>query len=283
MPTIRAGSIDIHYREAGSGRPLVLLHGGLVSSSPIWEGVPVAYASWLEPLGERFHVIAPDTRGCGRTANSGGEFTFATLADDVAALSDALGLERPLLTGFSEGGLTALIAAIRHPDTFAAVASDAGYDMLNPHAPTFAMMRRMLGGRPDATVADPDAAAEFFGQAEPMRSMFALMQADQDAGQGDGHWREYLRRAFERTTTALGFTYHDLQRITVPTLILTGDRDDFCTVAEAATALAALPDGELAIFPATPHVITAAKIATTLEFFERRASPAPSSQAFAHA
>ena len=58
----RANGIDIHYLERGAGRPLLLLHGGLVSSSLRWAGVPVSYASHLDTLANRFRVIAPDTR-----------------------------------------------------------------------------------------------------------------------------------------------------------------------------------------------------------------------------
>ena len=83
-----ANGIDIHYLERGSGKPLVLLHGGLVSSSPRWAGVPVSYASHLDTLARRFRVIAPDTRGCAQTAHEGdGTVSFALLADDVAALA----------------------------------------------------------------------------------------------------------------------------------------------------------------------------------------------------
>src|ERR1700750_2367957 len=113
---VHANGIDIHYLDEGEGTPLVLLHGGMVSTNPIWTGVPVAYASHMATLAEHFRVIAPDTRGCGRTANTGGPITFDLLADDVAALIEALGLERPLITGFSDGGIIATVLGIRHPD-----------------------------------------------------------------------------------------------------------------------------------------------------------------------
>src|SRR5262249_53463931 len=113
---VHANGIDIHYLDQGQGEPLVLLHGGVVSTNPIWAGVPVAYASHLDSLAEHFRVIAPDTRGCGRTAHTYGPIGFDLLADDVAALIDALGLERPSVTGFSDGAITATVLGIRHPD-----------------------------------------------------------------------------------------------------------------------------------------------------------------------
>src|SRR4029077_10732430 len=101
---IRANGIDIHYLERGAGRPVLLLHGGLVSSSLRWAGVPGSHAAHLARVASRFRVIAPDTRGCAHTAHTSSEaVSFALLADDVAALIDALGLERPLVAGFRHG------------------------------------------------------------------------------------------------------------------------------------------------------------------------------------
>ena len=54
---VRANGIDIHYREQGDGQPLVLLHGGLVSSSPRWAGTPFSYAAHYDTLASRFRVI----------------------------------------------------------------------------------------------------------------------------------------------------------------------------------------------------------------------------------
>lgn len=267
---VHANGINIHYLDQGEGEPLVLLHGGVVSTNPIWTGVPVAYASHMDTLAEHFRVIAPDTRGCGKTGHSGGPISFDLLADDVAAMIDALVLDRPLIAGFSEGALTATVLGIRHPEAVRAIVNHAGFDAFDPEAPTIAMMRQILGGSPDATEPDPDAAARGFEASEQMRPMFELLKRDQDSGQGEGHWRTYLRLCWDRCTQLPGYTYADLARITVPTLILVGDRDDFCTVEQAVTAYRQLSDGELAILPGHGHYIPPAAIQTTVEFFARR-------------
>jgi pimeloyl-ACP methyl ester carboxylesterase len=200
--SVPANGIDIHYVEASDGEPLMLLHHGMVSTNPIWAPTPVSYSAHIEQLAERFRVIAPDTRGCGRTRHSGGTVTFELLADDVLALIDALGLDRPLIAGFSEGATTATIVGIRRPDSVRAIVNHAGYDFFNPQAPSFTIMRQMLGGSPEATEANPDAAAGF-AQSPEMQAMFELLKADQDGAQGEGYWREYLRLAFHRTTRRL--------------------------------------------------------------------------------
>jgi len=266
---VRANGIDIHYVQAGQGAPVVLLHGGVVSTNPIWAHTPVSYAAHVQQLARRYRIIAPDTRGCGRTVHDGGLVTFDQLADDVVALADALDLDQPLIAGFSEGGITATIAANRSPDRFRGLVNDAGYDAFNPQAPSAAMMRQTLGGSPDATQADPAAFAQMMAQDPQMSAMFDLLKADQDGGQGEGHWAEYLRLAFHRLTTYPGYTFRDFAKITAPTLILVGDRDHYCTLEDGIAAYQQLPRGEFAVLPATGHVITPAKIQLTLAFFDR--------------
>jgi pimeloyl-ACP methyl ester carboxylesterase len=265
---VHANGIDIHVTEAGhrEAPPLVLLHGGLVSTNPIWEPTPIAYNAYVAGLAARFRVIAPDERGCGRTTHTGGSISMSLLADDVAALIEALELRRPAVAGFSAGGLTATILGIRHPGVVRAIVNDAGYDFLNPQATSFAMMRQMLGGSAEATEADPDAAAALFASQPEMAPMFETMRTDQDAGGGPGHWRTYLTSSFERTTRWPGYTFADLATIDVPTLVLVGDRDHFCTAEEGVATYRHLESGQLAVVPDTGHVITPAKIALLMDF-----------------
>jgi pimeloyl-ACP methyl ester carboxylesterase len=270
--TVRANGIDIHYLDQGDGDTLVLLHGGLVSTNPLWTGVPVAYASSMQTLARHFRVIAPDTRGGGRTRHDDGPMTFDVLADDVVALIEALGLERPAVAGFSEGAITATILGIRYPGAVSAIVNDAGFDAFDPTGPTVPIMRQTLGGSPDATKANPDLAAVQFEASDEMRAMFELMKRDQDEGQGEGHWRDYLLLAWERVMNSTGYTYSDLARVTAPTLILSGDRDEFCPVEQAVAAYRHLPDGELAILPGHGHYIPPSAVEATVEFIHRRAT-----------
>ena len=87
---VHANGIDIHYTEAGQGVPLVLVHGGMVSSNPIWTHAPVAYAAHMPELAGRYRVIAPDTRGCGQTVHDVGE-----IKTSVAILAFQAGQKAP--------------------------------------------------------------------------------------------------------------------------------------------------------------------------------------------
>ena len=75
---VRANGIDIHYLEQGEGEPLLLLHGGMVSTNPIWTGVPVAYASHMATFANHFRVIAPSLKPAIRGRSSPSAAIIAT-------------------------------------------------------------------------------------------------------------------------------------------------------------------------------------------------------------
>ena len=217
---VNANGIDIRYREAGTGEPLILLNQGMASSSPVWAGNPTTYASFVDRFAERFRVIAPDIRGSGGTVHPGGAITYAQLADDVVGLVEALDLGRPFVCGFSDGGLVATVTGIRRPDFARAIVNHGGYDLLNPEAPSMAMARQMLGGNREATEPSFEAIAGISGQVPQLGQMFALMEQDHDAAQGPGHWKTVVAQTFPRITQPAGYTFDDLATLTAPTLIL---------------------------------------------------------------
>ena len=269
--SVRVNGIDIHYTDTGAGEPLLLLDNAMVSTNPVWAALPFAYVGYTNTFAARFRVIVPDTRGSGRTIHPGGPITHSLLADDVAALIDALHLDRPLVCGFSDGGEVATIVAIRHPESLRAVVNHAGYDGFNPDpdAPSYVITRQMLGGSADATRADP----ETVGDSGELRGMFDLMRADHDNAQGSGHWKTVLDATFERISQPHGYRTEDLAGVAVPALLLVGDRDPFCTVEEGAAVYHALPVGELGVLPNTGHLITPAAIEMMIDFLQRHQSP----------
>lgn len=86
---------------------VVLLHGWTVNADLNW------FPSY-DTLAQRFHVVAMDHRGHGRGIRSRRRFRLADCADDVAALCDALGLERIVVVGYSMGGPIAMLTWHRH-------------------------------------------------------------------------------------------------------------------------------------------------------------------------
>lgn len=100
--------VDLAYEELGAGEPLVLLHGGY--------GAVEMFGPNLDLLAARRRVIGVDLQSHGRSPAAGRPMRFETMADDIAALIQALDLERVALMGFSLGGAVALRILIQHPD-----------------------------------------------------------------------------------------------------------------------------------------------------------------------
>jgi len=99
--------INLYYETHGSGRPLVLLHGGLGSGE--------MFGPILPRLAESHQVIAVDLQGHGRTADVDRPITLEAMADDIGALIGHLGVGRPDVMGYSLGGGVAFHVALRHP------------------------------------------------------------------------------------------------------------------------------------------------------------------------
>jgi pimeloyl-ACP methyl ester carboxylesterase len=100
--------INLYVETHGTGRPLVLLHGGLGSGE--------MFGPILPALAEHHQVVAVDLQGHGRTADIDRPLDVRLMADDVAALVDHLGLEQPDVMGYSLGAGVALHTAAKHPD-----------------------------------------------------------------------------------------------------------------------------------------------------------------------
>jgi pimeloyl-ACP methyl ester carboxylesterase len=99
--------INLYYEIHGSGRPLVLLHGGLMSGE--------TFGPVLHLLAERHQVIVPDLQGHGRTADIDRPIDMRLMAGDIAALIDYLKVDKPDLMGYSLGGGVAFQTAVKHP------------------------------------------------------------------------------------------------------------------------------------------------------------------------
>src|SRR5215204_4989883 len=105
MQPFEEWQIELHghraiYRIAGSGPPVVLIHG-MVNSSRHWERVALQ-------LAEHHTVIAPDLLGHGDSATPRGDYSLGAHAASIRDLLSAIGIERASIVGHSLGGGVAM-------------------------------------------------------------------------------------------------------------------------------------------------------------------------------
>ncbi|MBW8381505.1 MAG: alpha/beta hydrolase [Youngiibacter sp.] len=110
---VRTNGVDIFYEKTGEGRPCVLLHGN-GESHEIFDVL-------TEELSKDHAVYAMDSRGHGRSTGEG-DLSYELMMEDTAGLIRQLGLDKPFVYGFSDGGIVALLIAIRYPDIVSGIA-----------------------------------------------------------------------------------------------------------------------------------------------------------------
>lgn len=119
---VEIDGVRLHFLERGSGPPVVLLHGNIVSAEDfIWSGL-------LDLLSERHRVIAFDRPGFGHSERPQGTlWTASEQAHLLAGAFAALGIERPVVLGHSWGVLVALSLALEEPQTVGGLVLLSGY------------------------------------------------------------------------------------------------------------------------------------------------------------
>ena len=105
---VDVNGIKIYHEIYGAGEPVVLLHGGLMTTREM--------SPLIQALSGKRRVIAVELEGHGRTVDTDRPLRFETLGDDVGALIEKLGLGKADVVGWSFGGATALRTAIQHPE-----------------------------------------------------------------------------------------------------------------------------------------------------------------------
>src|SRR6185312_12897423 len=91
-----ADNTNLYYKDWGTGRTIVFVHGWCINCDS-WEYM------MLDMVVAGFRCVAFDMRGCGRSDQPGAGYDYTTLADDLAALIESLGLEKIILIGHSMG------------------------------------------------------------------------------------------------------------------------------------------------------------------------------------
>jgi pimeloyl-ACP methyl ester carboxylesterase len=230
MPHELIDGVPIWYQDRGDadGPPLVALHGGIGT----FEGSFRDVLPWLT-IDRR--VIGVELQGHGHTPDTGRAMSIERFADDVAELIERVAAGGPVdVWGFSLGALTATSLAVRHPSQVRRLVLCASH--IRPD-----------GYHPEITAPEQD------DPRLPTAVEFASWQADYEAVAPDpGDFFPFLERMQPVVHGFAGWTGDEIRSIAVPTFLVIGDRD-FVRLDHAAEMLDLLPDGRLAVLPATRH------------------------------
>lgn len=107
--------IKIYCEIYGSGKPLLMIHGNGGSIKSFENNIPY--------FSKKYKVIVADSRSQGKSKDIKDSLSFEMMADDEAALLDVLHIDSAYVLGWSDGGINALLLAIRHPEKVIKLAS----------------------------------------------------------------------------------------------------------------------------------------------------------------
>lgn len=211
--TATVNGIELYYETYGEGEPLLLLHGNSQSI--------LAFTHQIPEFEKHYRVIAVDTRGQGKSTEDGQRYTYELFAEDMKALLDELGLDSVNVVGWSDGGNTGLMLAMKYPAKVRKLVTMGANIYIN-NSVIDKSVRKEVVQRQEALAADTSRAAQ-----NAARLMALLL-------------------------TEPNRVYEDLRAIHCPVLVMAGEND---IIKEAHTRgiVAHLPNGTLHIAAGEDH------------------------------
>jgi pimeloyl-ACP methyl ester carboxylesterase len=230
MPAIDRDGVKIHYEVRGEGPPILVTHG-FAASSHMFEATATAFAG-------THRVITWDVRGHGRSdyPDEQDQYSVALAVGDMAAILDAVEVDRAVLLGHSLGGYLSLELQRTHPDRVTAlilVGTGPGYRRDDAREGWNKLAERFAVALEDKGLAGLPESAEV--RADVHRSADGLVRAA----------RGILRQHDDRVLASL-------PAITVPVLVVVGERDK-PFLASSEYMAAKIPGASLAIIPGAGH------------------------------
>ncbi len=242
MDRIDVDGHSIAYERAGSGPPLVLLHGYVGDGPTTWR-------RQLDALCDEFMVVAWDAPGAGGSSDPPESFGMAGYADCLAGFIGALGLERPHVAGLSLGGALALALYHRHPAiprSLILASAYAGWAGSLPAAVTEQRLAQAL------------ALAEHTGDefvAALLPTMFAPGTPQEFVDAFEASMRAFHPAGFRAMARASAENLREaLPHIDVPTLLIYGDADVRAPLTIAGDLHSAIAGSRLVVLPGCGHV-----------------------------
>jgi pimeloyl-ACP methyl ester carboxylesterase len=186
---INVDGASIYYETYGAGPAVLVLHGGLGSLEYM--------SSQIIALSASHYVVAPDSRGHGRSTDASESLSYSVMANDMLKVLDRLHIDRVDVVGWSDGGIVGIDLAMRYPDRIRRlVAISANYDV-------------------DGLVEMPRAVGEI-----PRPPLGYVLFAPAST-----QWPTLYHKVVAMWQTQPHYTLNDLRRIKASTLIIAGEMD----------------------------------------------------------
>ena len=226
MPRVSVNGIRLYYEDVGQGTPLVFVHE--------FAGEAQSWHLQVRFFARRYRTIAFNARGYppSDVPASGEAYSQDQAVADIRGLLDALGIDRAHVCGLSMGGYATLHFGIRHPErALSLVVAGCGYGSVEADRARF---KRDVAATAQRFLTEPMATlADVYCQG-PTRVQFR----DKDPK----GWQEFHDQFAAQSALGHGLTMRgvqlerpsvyeleaDLERLSVPTLIVTGDEDEPC-------------------------------------------------------
>lgn len=253
MPHIRANGVNLHYELTGpEGAPVIVFAHSIGATMAMWDAQIAAFAG-------RYRCLRYDTRGHGGSESVPTAATVDDLADDMAGLLDALGIERAHVVGLSLGGMTGQAFALRYPerlDRLALVATSAEMDKAAWRERIETVLRDGYAPFIDGIMV-PRWFTPAFAETHPevVAGFRARMLANDTAG--------YAACANVIATLDLPGR---IAGIAAPTIIIVGAEDPATPVAMSEQIRSLVPHAEMVVIPKSAHIV-AVEQADLLNFY----------------
>lgn len=199
----------------GEGEPLLIIHGNGGSIENFFNQIPF--------FAKKYKVIIADSRAQGKSLDAGDSLSYDMMADDYAALLTAMHIDSANVMGWSDGGINALLIAIRHPEKVKKVV-ETGANL-----------------RPDSSAVYQEVWDLVLPEYASIKSKTKLNPAEKTAF-------KLLKLLVEQPHIPLS----DLHKISVPVLVIGGDHD-VITVKHSVEIFENIPKANLWILPSSGH------------------------------
>lgn len=243
MAKIELAGLTCAYEDRGRGVPVVWIHG-----FPFHRGM---WAPQVAALSAEARTIAPDLRGFGESGRAAGPYTMERFADDVAALLDALGVEKAVIAGLSMGGYVAFALARRHPQRLRGLLlADTRADADPPEGRTQRRETAALVQKKGSAVLVDALLPRLLweGTARDRPDVVARVRAMIEAAPPESVAHALVGMAERLDSNDI------LPEIRVPTCVLVGEHDAITPPATARAIADAIPGARLVILPGAGHL-----------------------------